>query len=69
MIMQPEVGDLDIAQMLCVMFRNFFKCFYCCVAEISSQVESRTCVMSLSSKIVSLGRVYTASENYFPLGI
>jgi len=37
------------------------------VAEISSHVDNRTCIVALSSKIVSLGRVYAASDNYFPL--
>lgn len=35
--------------------------------QISSHVDNRTCTVALSSKIVSLGRVYAASENYFPL--
>jgi len=39
----------------------------CYDAEISSHMDTRTCVVAVSSKLVSLGRVYAASENYFPL--
>ena len=41
----------------------------CYCVEISSHIENRTCIKALSSKIVSLGRVYAASENYFPISM